>query len=355
MSKDITILTTGAGAPGAASIFKALRLGARAEDRSLRLVTCDMDSDAYGFHLADAHHIIPAGNDPAFINRIVEICQEEKPDLLFCWVDPELKAIAKNREKIEETGVRVVVSSSEAIETCLDKSLVYNFVSGLGLAPEFRFTENQSEFGDAVRALGYPQSPVCFKPVHGHGGRGFRILRSNADRAEMLFREKPDNSVTTLEDVIRLFMDTELPKLIVMEYLPGKEYTVDMLLKDGEPIITIPRERASIKLGISNIARLEKNEEIIRAAEGIARELGLDYNANIQFKMDSKGMPKLIEVQPRLAGTTAASVGAGANLPWLAAKLALGEEIEKPEVNWNTTMKRFWEEIYTDGEKNWSI
>jgi len=120
-------------------------------------------------------------------------------------------------------------------------------------------------------------------------------------------------------------------------------------------VVTIPRERARISLGISNIAKLERNGEIIKASEQLARKLGLDYNVNMQFRTDSEGKPKLIEVQPRLAGTTAASVGAGANLPWMAAKLALGEDVEKPKINWNTMMKRFWEEVYTDGARDWRL
>jgi len=357
---DVNILTTGAGAPGARGIFKALRLGARAEGRGLRIVACDMDSEAYGFHLADRHHIIPAGHDPGFIDSLLEVCKAEGSDLLFSWVDPELLPIVGARDRFEELGTKVVLSSPESMGSCLDKTKVYNIASGLGLAPEFRFVQELSEFGEAVRALGYPLKPVCFKPAHGYGGRGFRIIESDADRAELMFREKPNSTVTTLEDILTIFSDVNLPRLVVMEYLPGKEYTVDMLINNGEPVVTIPRERSRIKLGISNIARLEKNDELIRAAESLVRELGLNYNANIQFKMDSENSPKLIEVQPRLAGTTSASLGAGVNLPWLASKLALGETLPDREsinkgIRWNTTMKRFWEEVYTDGEKNWFI
>ncbi len=351
---DITILTTGAGSPGAAGIFRALRTGARGEGRNLKIITCDMDSDAYGFHLADGYHVIPAGTEPNFINNIIEICRKEKPDLLFSWVDPELLPIAENREFIEESGARVLISDADAIETCIDKSKVYKLAAELGIAPEFRITDNHKDFETAVRALGYPNNPVCFKPAKSYGGRGFRVLEPGSDRLKAFFNEKPDNTRTTLEDILTIFEGTELPRLMVMEYLPGKEYTVDMLLdREGKPVITIPRIRSRVKLGISNIARLEKNEAVIGAAENITGALKLRYNANIQFKLDNKGRPKLIEVQPRLAGTTAASVGAGANLPWLAAKLALGEEIRKPEINWNTTTKRFWNEVHTNGGKEW--
>jgi len=355
-NKRLTILTTGAGAPGAAGIFKALRIGAREEGRSLRIVACDMDSDAYGFHLADGHYTIPAGDDPNFIESIIDICRNEGPDAMFCWVDPELAAVAGHKKRIEEVGVKVLVSGPRSIDACLDKHSVFEAARELGMAPRFRVADSAEELQHAARGLGYPKLPVCFKPAEGYGGRGFRVLQPDALAAENMFSEKPDNTVTTLEDVIARIEGIKIPRLVVMEYLPGREYTVDMLLdSEGEPVVTIPRERAKVKLGISNIARLERNGELAVAAESLAKKLGLRYNANIQFRMDSKSRPKLVEVQPRLAGTTAASVGAGANLPWLAAKLALGEPLPEVSVNWNTRMKRFWEEVYSDGERNWRI
>jgi len=352
---DLTILTTGAGAPGARSIFKALRAGCRAESRNLRLITCDMDNEAYGFHLSDKNYIVPAGGDPSFIDTILEICRIEKPDLLFSWVDPELLNLANHKHRIEKLGTKVVISEPNVIENCINKSRSYEIASGLGLTPNFVIVEDQKDFEKAVQNLGYPQKPVCFKPIHGHGGRGFRILQPNANRAELLFTEKPNSTITSLEDVLNVFSDIHLPNLMVMEYLPGKEYTVDMLIYNGEPIVTIPRERARVKLGISNIAKLERNEQVISAAEAVARALGLNYNANIQFKLDGKANPKLIEVQPRLAGTTAAVIGAGANLPWLAAKLALGESLPQMDIKWDTVMKRFLEEVYTDGSYSWFL
>jgi len=351
----ITILATGAGAPGAASIFKAFRLGAREEGRKLRIVACDTDNDAYGFHLADAQYTIPAGKSPVFIDSIKEICRRESPDIMFSWVDPELYALAKNKGQVEVLGPKIVISNTEAVEICLDKGRLYEYASGLNIVPEHRLARTHADFEEAAQALGYPDRPVCFKPLEGHGGRGFGLLDSKLDSSTVFFAEKAANVFTSIEDMKPIFRGAQTPNLMVMEYLPGKEYTVDMLLKNGEPVVTIPRERARISLGISNIAKLERNGEIIKASEQLARKLGLDYNVNMQFRTDSEGKPKLIEVQPRLAGTTAASVGAGANLPWMAAKLALGEDVEKPKINWNTMMKRFWEEVYTDGARDWRL
>jgi carbamoyl-phosphate synthase large subunit len=127
-----------------------------------------------------------------------------------------------------------------------------------------------------------------------------------------------------------------------------------VLLEGGRPVITIPRVRAATKQGISTLAVIEKNAEVIEKTELVAKRLGLDFNANMQFKYGKSG-PKLIEVQPRLAGTTVACVGAGANLPYLGLKIALGEKIQTPQVKWGTVMKRFWEEVYAFQGKSWFL
>jgi carbamoyl-phosphate synthase large subunit len=356
--ETLTVMTTGAGSPGAYSLFKSLRAGAAQDGRKLRIVTADMNPDSYGFHLAEKAYKIPAGSSSDFIPRIADICRKEKPAVLFSWVDPELLPLAKAREEIESIGVKVTISDAQAIESSQNKRKCYEAFSKDGIAPEFRFANSASEFEKAARELGFPKNPICFKPAFGHGMRGFRVLKPSASRGELLFKEKPDSAFADFKDMVAVLQDYEkggvLPELVVMEYLEGKEYTVDVLLEKKKPVVTIPRVRAVTKGGISTTAIVEKNQEIIEKTEQVCRKLGLDFNINVQFKYGKNG-PRLIEVQPRLAGTTVACVGAGANLPYLGLKIALGEKIQAPKVKWGTVMKRFWEEVYTDGKSTWFL
>lgn len=351
----LKILTTGAGSPGARGIFKAFRMGAKEEGRGLEIITCDMDSQAYGFHLAEKGHTIPPGSDPGFVKSILDICEKERPNLLFSWVTPELLPLSLSKSEFKKLGVRVVTSGPEAIRISQDKARSLDLAKEFGLGYDYRRVKTPKEFERAVGDLGYPEKPVCFKPIRGYGMRGFRILDPNINRGDLLFKEKPDSSLTNLETVMETLNGMkDFPEIMVMEFLKGREYTVDMLLKNGEPILTIPRERVRVKLGISNIARLENNKELIEASNKIGREIGLDYNVNMQFILSQDG-PKLIEVQPRLAGTTVACLGAGINMPWMAVKVALGEDFKVPEVKWGTVMKRFWEEVYTNGKECWFL
>ena len=355
--KDFKLFFTGAGSPGFSGILKGFRIGAKEDGREIKVITADMNPDAYGFHLADKGYVIPPGNEDDFLEKMLEICDKEKPRFLVSGVDPELLPLAKAKPDFRRYGVEVVLSDWKAIELAQDKGKLYDFFKPYGFVPEYKRVKNVKEFKEAVSSLGYPEKPVCFKPVFSYGMRGFRIMRPDVDKVDLLFKYKPSSAFINFSEALDTLKQAEaqgrFPELLVMEYLEGKEYTVDLLAWKGKSLVTIPRERVVTKEGISTVAKLEKNKEIIEYAETITEKLGFDYCINMQFRYSSDGYPKLIEVQPRFAGTTIACIGAGANLPYLALKLALGEKIPEVKVKWGTVMKRFWDEVFVLGEKQW--
>ena len=356
----LCVFFTGAGCPGARSIMKAFRTGARKEGRNLEIITADVDELAYGFHLADRGFVIPPGSSPDFIPMMMDICRKERPEFIVSAVDNELVPLSMAKKDFMSLGTGVVLAEPEAVENAVSKRKSYEIASRLGFAPDYVKVTDSGEFKEAVKQMGFPERAVCFKPSFSYGMRGFRIIQRGKDRSRLLFEEKPGSVFADYQDIMSMFREREnrgekLPEIMVMEYLPGKEYTVDMLLKNKEPVVTIPRERVRTKQGISVIAKVEKNQEIIEASETIAKVMGLNYNANMQFRYSEAGEPKLIEVQPRLAGTTAACIGAGVNLPWLGLKVAMGEPLPEIEVKWGTVMKRFWEEVFEKDGKTWFI
>ena len=95
--------------------------------------------------------------------------------------------------------VPVLVSKPDAIFRSNDKAETYAFLHRLGLpAPAFRRVNGAGEVEAAARELGYPDVPVCFKPVFSSGSRGFRILDPDgrprapaAERAARIGRDAP--------------------------------------------------------------------------------------------------------------------------------------------------------------------
>ncbi|MFW6376892.1 MAG: ATP-grasp domain-containing protein [archaeon] len=340
---DVSVLMTGAGAPGAWGIIRSLR---STDEREVYIVGVDMDPDAYGLALVDEQYRVPAGGDDGYVPRIADIVSEVGVDVVLPLTTDELQPLANNREEID---ARVMVSDPEALGIANDKAALYGFLedNDFDSAPDFRRVEDESSFAEAVESLGYPDEPVCFKPVVGSGMRGFRVLDPAADRATRLLEEKPGEPVTTLEEIRPVLASADpFPELVVMEYLPGKEYSVDALAMGDDVGPVVPRSRAKTRAGISFRGVVERDETLIDEASAICRDLGLEYNVNLQFKHDADGNPKLIEINPRVAGTIIMCVGAGANLPYLGVKHALGESIPDVNVQWGTWMARYWNEIF---------
>lgn len=347
---EVTVLMTGAGAPGASGIVRSLRAP---DDRDVRIVGVDMDPDAYGFALVDESETVPSGDAPEYVPRMAEIAEREDADVVLPLTTAELDPLAARRDAFDAT---VMVSPASVLDTANDKASLYGFLAeaGFDAAPAFRRVESRSAFLDAVDELGYPDRRVCFKPPVASGMRGFRVLDDRTDDGlDRLLGEKPDAAVTTLDTVLPVLDSGEsFPELVVMEYLPGEEYSVDVLAMGDRVGPVVPRSRSRTRAGITFAGTVEKRPALIDAAADIARELGLEYNANLQFKYDAEGTPKLIEINPRVAGTIVMCVGAGVNLPSLALDYALGETPADPEVAWGTEMVRYWQELFRspDGE-----
>jgi len=344
---DVTVLMTGAGAPGASGIVRSLR---SVEERHVRIVGVDVDPDAYGFGLVDEHYTVPAGGDGEYVPRMTQIADAEDADVVLPLTTAELGPLAAGRDTIPAT---VMVSEREALSVANDKAALYRFLEegGFDAAPAYRRVDDADAFVDAVAALGYPDRPVCFKPTVASGMRGFRVLDDSVDRATRLLEEKPGTPITTLEEVLPVLESAdEFPELAVMEYLPGEEYSVDVLATGDDVAAVIPRTRARTRAGITFRGVVERDEALVEAATDICRELGLAYNVNLQFRYDADGDPKVIEINPRVSGTIVMCVGAGANLPYLAVKHALGEPLPPVDVRWGTWMARYWNEIFRDPE-----
>jgi len=343
----VTVLMTGAGAPGASGVARSLYTNG---ERPVRIVGVDMNPDAYGFSLVDTGYTVPGGEEDGYVERMLEVAHRERADVVLPLTTAELSPLAAARDRFDAT---VAVSAPEPLATANDKGALYELLAseGFACAPDFRRVGTESAFVAACEELGYPERPVCFKRPVASGMRGFRVLDPDADRLTRLMEQKPTAAVTTLEEVRPVLASAAtFPELVVMEYLPGREYSVDVLAQGEAAAPVIPRSRARTRAGISFEGVVEENEELIAAARSVCRRLGLEYNVNLQFRYDEADEPRLIEINPRVSGTIIACVGAGANMPYYAVKYALDEPVPDPTVDWGTRMVRYWQELFRGPE-----
>lgn len=335
---------SGAGAPGAAGILKCLQ-----QDKSVHVVCADADPDATGKYLANDFVSIPAAGNSDFTDTALSICRKKNIHVLMPLVTKELIPLSQRIKEFELAGTKLLVSSAASLEIANNKSRLYEFLQWRGLKiPDFRVVENVEQFQNAVAELGHPSKQVCFKPSVSNGSRGFRIISEQFNEADILFNQKPSNVFIRLNDALRVLSSAPFPELLVSQYLPGDEYSVDCLCNHGKALLVLPRLRKKMVNGISVKGEFVKKDQIIDYCTRIIKELQLHGNIGIQVKADEEGEFLVLEINPRVQGTISAALGAGVNLPLLAVKQELGLPIMPDEliVKWGVRFSRYWEEVF---------
>lgn len=335
---------TGGGAPGAPGIIRCLK-----ENKSFHITLADANPDAVGRFLCDDFETIPVASDASFITDVLAVCRKKEIKIILPLVTKELIPFSKHIKEFEEKGINVLVSPSHSLEIANNKSRLYEFLEWRGIpVPAFRVVESVDQFKTAVEELGYPLKPVCFKPSVSNGSRGFRIVSEQMNELDLLFNYKPTSTYLSLPDSIRILSSGFFPELLISEYLPGEEYSVDCIAKHGQPVLIVPRLRKRMINGISVEGEFVKDDTIISYCIQIITALSLHGNIGIQVKRSAAGQFLILEINPRVQGTISAALGAGVNLPELAVKQELNLPISSKEleVKWNTKFSRYWNEVF---------
>ena len=313
------ILMTGAGGPSAISVWKSL-------SAQHEIHMADMDPCAAGLYLVaeDRRLLVPRGDAPELVPALLAACRARKIDLMLPTVDAEFVPLALARADFEALGVALPISPLDCLRVCRDKHELLAREKGIVPVPEYEPLTPEA----AARVTSFPR---FVKPRLGAGSRG---------------AEK----ITRREDLDALPQDGSI---LVQEYLPGEEYSVDVYVRgDGRVIAAVPRERMKTDSGIAVTARTVDVPEVIEAARRVAEEIGVRYVANVQFKRAADGIFKLLEVNPRFPGTLPLTTAAGVDMPKLLVDDVAGKKLPDGPLPFKEIMVvRYWTEHYVDPQE----
>lgn len=342
-----TVLLTCTGGVISPSHIQSLK--SNPENRTIKVVGTDTTTPCIGQCLADKFYQVPLGTQPGYTEKILEICLKESVDVIFPVSHEEALALVKNEQVFKKNGIVLAISKADVLEKTFNKKIAYQTLKSSGLpCPKFRVVNSLSEFEEAAIELGIDRTKIVMKPVISRGGRGARILTKEKITAYLL-NEKPGYLETSYDETVRTLssIDQEtFPELILMEYLPGKIYSVDFLSKDGKALIIVPKIRIYGNPSQTIVGAVEKNGYINEMIEKISQLFGFDYNVNVELGCNIDGLPLPFDFNPRIAASTAFCSAAGANLIYYALKMALGEQVPKVEVKDNVIMIRYYKEQY---------
>jgi carbamoyl-phosphate synthase large subunit len=227
---------------------------------------------------------------------------------------------SENQKELAELGAIAIVSDRDKLEICRDKMLTFQTLSQKFALP---FTTADST---GIRAF-----PVLAKPRFGKGSKGIVRIDDESDLKYIL--SKRDD-------------------LVFQEYLPGTEYTVDVLSDlESKPLMAVPRIRMQTKAGISTKGKILRDFTLEAECMQIAEHIGIRGPCCMQMKESNDGELKLIEVNPRMGGGTIFTTLAGANFPAMLIDLIEGREVSIPSISEITVVRYFEEFVLTHGEE----
>jgi carbamoylphosphate synthase large subunit len=238
---------------------------------------------------------IPNISEPNFIQRFNEVLIKNNIDFIIPTHDTVALFFTKNKDKIDG---KIICSDYETALICREKRKTFELLKSESFIPY--------SYEDKCKIETFP---VFIKPNIGEGAKNTALIKNTEE--------------------LNFYLSKNID-LLVQEYLPGIELTVDCFTdRNGQLRFVGPRTRERIRMGISfHSERYPLNEEIENIAKTINRKLKFRGLWFFQLRQNKTGFFKLLEISTRCAGTMSLYRQLGVNFPLLSVLDAADLDIE---------------------------
>lgn len=257
-------------------------------DKDDRIIAADLSNLAPALYVADTYYLVPRIDDPAYLDRILDICRKEKINAVTTLIDPEIELLAKNRARFEEIGVEVLAPYTETAELCFDKFKMYQYLTAHGVPT----TETWGDYASAMEAVesGSLVFPVFVKPRTGSGSVGARKVQ-DAETLKALC--DADSSL-----IVQRLMQGDLDADVYIDTISHKA------------VSAFSKRKLETKIGGASKTISFKDENLFEFIRRITELLKFNGPVDMDFFYQD-GTYYLSEVNPRFGGAYLHAYGAG--------------------------------------------
>jgi len=293
-----------------------------------KLYGADFDSTSPASYFLDKVFKVPFKIDDQYVDRVLEICEINNVELVIPLIDPELPFFSRAREKFQEKGIFVMISSFEAIEIASDKYKTAKFANSIEVnIPKTLLGSMLTD--EAIYNLNFP---LVLKPRLGSASKGIKVVNSKEE--------------------LRYVKDILDENVILQEKIEGFEVTVDVFgTETGKCIEAVQRKRLKVRGGEVERGVTIKDMGIFRIVEKIVENYKPRGVINIQFIFDTRSDEYLLmEINPRFGGGFPLSYKAGANYIKLLVDMINSVELQSNIGNYKEGlyMLRYDQAVYTE-------
>ncbi|MFA9417428.1 acetyl-CoA carboxylase biotin carboxylase subunit [Natrinema sp. HArc-T2] len=280
----------------------AVRVMAACEELGCETVAVYSDADRNGGHVDyadEAYNVGPAPASESYLDQeeIIDVAQRAGADAIH----PGYGFLAENAEfarRVEETPELTWVGPpSDAMETLGEKTKARTVMQDAGV-PVVPGTTEPVDDADEVRALGEEFGyPIAIKAEGGGGGRGMKIVRSEAEVDDALESAKREGEAYFGNDSVYVEKYLEAPKHIEVQVLADQHGNVRHL---GERDCSLQRRHQKvIEEAPSPALDADLRDEIGEAARQGVREAGYTNAGTVEFLVED-GEFYFMEVNTRI-------------------------------------------------------
>lgn len=334
----VVVLLASVGTDSAIAVCEGLR--AHFGD-DVRLVGVDLKPAVACLPMLDDFAQVPPRSADNYIPELVRFARDQ--GATHIWpLSTEGQTISAAEKDNHFAEFTTICSPLSAVQIANDKIRLYEFSQSRMLpTPAYQVVDSIESLRRAAEELGYPKKPVVLKVANGTGAQGLKIVKPGLSDTEM-FLSRLNRDLTLERAVRQLECVRRFPRMMLTEYLPGDEFSVDVLTYQGRWYGGVVRRRDDSIFGLATDAVVVDRPDVLDLARKYAEGLALEFVSNIQFRGSEDGKPRLMEVNPRVPGTIGLSIASGGNLPALALALSIGREVSLPEPKVGTRILRYF-------------
>ncbi|HBQ85631.1 MAG TPA: pyruvate carboxylase, partial [Syntrophomonas sp.] len=281
----------------------AIRIIRACHELGIRTVSIYSNEDKLALFRSksDESYLIGANKGPVEayldIEEIIDLAMKKGVDAIH----PGYGFLSENPEfakKCIESGIEFIGPTADMMDKLGDKiksKLIAHSIGVPTIPGVEKPIESDNEALELADACGYP---IMLKAAAGGGGRGMRIVRSEADLLQEFHSAKNEAKKAFGIDDIFIEKYLEHPKHIEVQIL-GDNYGNIVHLYDRDCSIQ-RRHQKVIEFTPALVLTEEQRQAICSDAIRIAKSVNYRSAGTVEFLLDSKGDHYFIEMNPRI-------------------------------------------------------
>lgn len=240
----------------------------------------DLNPHCIGRYFTDDFWNMPSISELDIFD-LIKYCQCNKIKIIIPTRDGELQYFARYKNLLNKNGINIMISSADAVETCIDKL----------------------KFFEAVNKMGFPVINTVTN-INQLKGNFFTVKeRFGAGAKKIGLKLKKEQAVIYAK---------RLKDPIFQPYIEGKEMSVDLYVElSGKTKGVVVRTRDLVVNGESQITTTLRNYTLEDLCAKLAEKLNLYGHIIFQVIIDKFDNVHIIECNCRFGGASTVSIEAG--------------------------------------------